>query len=108
MSRAEPSGNRSAFLFLVATCFGQLRATIVDMLTPQLFEETIANLTQVNAALRTEGDDLRATCEATFSEYTALNSQYLRSLRRPHSMSVASAFIDKKRSRRCQPSVLRC
>ena len=47
------------------------------MLTPQQFEETIANLTQVIAALRTDSDDLRATSEATFSEYTALNSQYL-------------------------------
>ena len=77
MSRAELSVNHSAFSFLVATCFGHLLATIVDMITPQQLEETIANLTQVNAALRTEGDDLRATSEATFSEYTALNSQYL-------------------------------
>lgn len=47
------------------------------MTTRQQFEETIANLTQVNAALRTESEALRSTSEATYSEHVSLHSQYI-------------------------------
>lgn len=47
------------------------------MMTPQMFEETIANMTQVIAGLRAEGDSLKANNDQVHIDYVALNSQYL-------------------------------
>jgi hypothetical protein len=77
MRHAETQRESFGLFFLMAPCFGHLFATILDMISRQQLEETIASLTQANAALQAESEALRATSESTQSEQMALNSQYI-------------------------------